>query len=98
MGASGSGRGGVILTDRQMSHRPTARALALLVALALLLAATPAPAQRLPLDRLNHLIVLYMENWSFDGFFGRFPGANGIANAGAAARQIDRNGRPYARL
>ena len=24
-----------------------------------------------------------LENWSFDGLFGRFPGADGIANATA---------------
>ncbi len=51
-----------------------------------------------PLDRINHIIVIFQENWSFDGLFGKFPGANGIANAGAAARQADRNGRPYATL
>jgi phospholipase C len=51
-----------------------------------------------PLDRINHIIVIFQENWSFDGLFGKFPGANGIANAGPAAKQVDRNGRPYATL
>jgi phospholipase C len=51
-----------------------------------------------PLDRINHVIVIYQENWSFDGMYGLFPGANGIANAGAAVRQVDKNGVPYTTL
>ncbi len=50
------------------------------------------------LDRINHFVVIYQENWSFDSLYGRFPGANGIADAGAAARQVDKNGQPYAVL
>jgi phospholipase C len=45
--------------------------------------------------RVNHIIVIYQENWSFDGLYGKFPGADGIANAGAAARQVDKQGIPY---
>ena len=50
------------------------------------------------LDRLSHILVLYMENRSFDNLFGEFPGANGIAQAGEAAVQRDREGKPYAVL
>ncbi len=49
-------------------------------------------------QNINHLIVIYQENWSFDGLYGNFPGANGIANAGAAMKQVDKNGTPYATL
>jgi phospholipase C len=48
--------------------------------------------------RVNHIIVIYQENWSFDGLYGKFPGADGIANAGAAARQVDKQGVPYKTL
>ncbi len=48
-----------------------------------------------PLDRINHFIIIFQENWSFDGLFGKFPGANGLANAGATVRQVDKNGQPY---
>lgn len=48
--------------------------------------------------RINHLIVIYMENWSFDGLFGRFPEANGIAFAGPRAVQTTKEGVPYATL
>lgn len=47
------------------------------------------------LDRISHILVLYMENRSFDNIFGEFPGANGLANAGEAAVQRDREGKPY---
>ncbi len=60
----------------------------------------PAPASRAarPLERIEHLIVIYQENWSFDSLYGKFPGANGLANAGATVRQVDKDGRPYATL
>jgi phospholipase C len=50
------------------------------------------------IDRINHVVVIYQENWSFDGLFGTFPGANGLANAGDTVKQTDRDGRPYATL
>jgi phospholipase C len=50
------------------------------------------------LAKINHIIVVYQENWSFDSLYGKFPGANGFANAGAALRQVDKNGQPYAAL
>jgi phospholipase C len=44
------------------------------------------------IDRINHVVVIYQENWSFDGLFGTFPGANGLANAGDTVKQTDRDG------
>ena len=67
----------------------------------LLGAAACATAPRAPeaLGAIEHVIVIYQENWSFDGLFGKFPGANGIANASAASiAQTDKNGAPYATL
>src|SRR5437667_438202 len=34
---------------------------------------------------IDHLVVIYQENWAFDSLFGTFPGANGLANALQAA-------------
>src|SRR3954471_21610231 len=61
-------------------------------------ACASVPRKERPLDRINHVIVIYQENWSFDGLFGKFPGANGIANAGPAVKQVDKDGKPYATL
>ncbi len=48
-----------------------------------------------PVDQIEHLIVIYEENWSFDSLYGNFPGANGLANAGETVKQMDRTGQPY---
>src|SRR5262245_11624101 len=32
------------------------------------------------LEKIDHIVVIYQENWSFDSLFGFFPGADGIAN------------------
>jgi acid phosphatase len=47
------------------------------------------------LGRIEHVVVIYLENRSFDHLFGAFPGANGLANAGAAAVQVDEKDQPY---
>lgn len=59
---------------------------------------SPEGHQGRPIDRINHLIVIFQENWSFDGQYGYFPGANGIANAGTTVNQVDKEGRPYTTL
>ena len=44
-----------------------------------------------PFSSIDHIIVVYQENWSFDSLYGSFPGANGRANASAASlNQLDR--------
>lgn len=67
-------------------------------ALLLLLAGctTPPPSSdRVPpnLAKVEHIVVLYAENRSFDNLYGLYPGANGLGNATAATwTQSDRNG------
>lgn len=56
--------------------------------------ATWGGEQKRPIEKIEHLIVIYQENWSFDGLFGKFPGANGLARAGAGAVQVDKAGKP----
>ena len=51
-----------------------------------------------PFEKINHFIVVYQENRSFDSLYGSFPGANGLSNAGVAVRQMDKDGQPYATL
>ncbi|HWB65113.1 MAG TPA: alkaline phosphatase family protein [Chitinophagales bacterium] len=31
--------------------------------------------------RIKHIVVIYQENWSFDGLYGNFPGANNLSKA-----------------
>lgn len=64
------------------------------------LAATPAPAagpdpSKSPID---HVLVIYLENHTFDSLYGKFPGANGVDSPGAAIPQVDRDGKPFATL
>jgi phospholipase C len=56
----------------------------LMVAL-LIVGAEPAPAQQ-SITPIQHVVIIVQENHSFDNYFGTFPGANGIANAPAAAQ------------
>jgi acid phosphatase len=37
-------------------------------------------------SKINHIIVIYEENWSFDGLYSQFPGANGAR--GVATPQL----------
>jgi len=61
--------------------------------------ATPPSTQRADLARIDHVIVLYAENRSFDNLYGLFPGANGLANATPAQyTQVDRDGTPLPHL
>src|SRR5437667_11735060 len=48
------------------------------------------------LDRFQHIVVIYLENRSFDNLYGEFPGADGLANAGATSTQLDAGRTPYA--
>ena len=48
---------------------------------------------------IEHIVVIYAENRSFDNLYGLFPGANGIANATPAQyTQVDRDGTPLPHL
>jgi phospholipase C len=47
-----------------------------------------------PLNQIDHFIVVYQENWSFDALYGSFPGANGLQNAAATIPQVNAAGTP----
>ena len=59
-------------------------------------AAAPSPTPGM--ERIEHVVVIFQENRSFDSLYGFFPGANGIDGAGPAARQTDRAGAAYTAL
>ena len=73
------------------------RIAALLAVLAALLPATGWGGQG-GLNRIEHIVVIYLENRSFDSLFGLFPGANGLAEAKNVLPQVDEYGRPYKTL
>ena len=53
----------------------------------------PSAGARAPID---HIVVLFLENRSFDHLFGTYPGADGLA--GYRGRQADKNGAAYPTL
>src|SRR5258708_8664476 len=70
----------------------------LLCAISITLPCAGVVAQPAGLEKIQHVIVIYQENWSFDGLYGKFPGADGIANAGERIRQMKKDGTPYTTL
>jgi phospholipase C len=68
--------------------------------LSLFLLATPiaaraADAPKAKLDDIQHIVVIYLENRSFDNLFGTFRGANGFSSARETYPQTDEKGIPY---
>ena len=62
-------------------------------------AQTPTSPQPRGLDQIEHIVVIYAENRSFDHLYGLFPGADGIAQATAQQKtQLDHDGSPLATL
>ncbi|WP_347988232.1 alkaline phosphatase family protein [Methylomonas sp. AM2-LC] len=60
-----------------------------------LLSPIASHAQPKGLENIEHIVVIYLENRSFDSLYGKFPGANGLAQAKNAPLQVDEFGRPY---
>jgi phospholipase C len=75
-------------------------------ALASLLALTALPAAGSESDRgesqfskINHIVVIYQENHSFDNLYGGWEGINGLASADAAhTRQVKQDGTTFSCL
>jgi acid phosphatase len=59
----------------------------------------PARTASTGLEKIQHILVIYAENRSFDNLYGLFPGANGIANAMPEQyTQVDNDGKALAHL
>jgi phospholipase C len=50
------------------------------------------------INKINHVVVIYLENRSFDNLYGEFPGAEGLTQAVSAPKQISSTGEPYETL
>ena len=68
--------------------------------IATLVFSQPCAAEPMPdgLERIEHIVVIYLENRSFDSLFGLFPGADGLSDAENAYPQLDEYGRVYRTL
>lgn len=51
-----------------------------------------------PFGKINHIVVIYTENRSFDNVFGLFPGADGLALGADRFAQVDVDGSPLPKL
>jgi acid phosphatase len=70
-------------------------ALASLLALTALPAAGASPA-RAALGNINHIVVIYQENHSFDNLYGSWERVNGLSRADSSSTiQIGQGGVPY---
>ncbi len=59
----------------------------------------PSDATDAGLKKIEHIVVIYAENRSFDNLYGLFPGANGIDRATRiASTQTDHDGQPLPHL
>ena len=56
------------------------------------------PAATADITKVNHLVVIYLENRSFDNMFSEFEGADGLNAALSAAKQVDATGAAYTTL
>ncbi len=68
--------------------------IALLAAALASCAPQPSRTSSTDLEKIQHIVVIYAENRSFDNLYGLFPGANGIANATPEQyTQVDNDGK-----
>ena len=76
-----------------MSRCATVAALIYVIIMELAVAQSPASLQK-----IEHILVIFEENRSFDNLFGSFPGADGIPSGAKLIPQVDREGKIYATL
>ncbi|HVY47158.1 MAG TPA: alkaline phosphatase family protein [Minicystis sp.] len=50
------------------------------------------------LSKIDNVVVIYLENHSFDNLYGSYPGAEGLASSAGTALQVDASGAPYEAL
>src|SRR5258708_27979652 len=63
------------------------------------LASADVSPQQKALNDINHIVVIYEENHSFDNLYGGWEGVNGLAGADAAhTTQIGQDGSAYSCL
>jgi phospholipase C len=72
---------------------------ALFLCALLLLASSPLQAQAQEgIHKINHVVILYLENRTVDNLYSLMPGVNGLFSPNAQITQTDKNDKPYATL
>ena len=79
-------------------HRVTPALLLLLTGCRTAVQRVPGPLGDAALLPIAHVVVIYLENRSFDNLYGEFAGADGLSNARAGLPQVDEHGVPYSGL
>src|SRR5438445_4581795 len=95
-----SGNPNAIMKPRQLFIDAVKRTTAALTATAIFVGPTGVTLANPPnhgrqnsehaVQRLQHIIVIYQENWSFDSLYGQFPGANGLQHGFDTLPQYDK--------
>jgi phospholipase C len=85
------------MTKRSFERRGRMLAfVAAFAALAALVAATSSSASQDRLSRINHIVVIYEENHSFDNLYGGWEGVNGLNDADSGhTTQVGQGGTPF---
>src|SRR5438477_12828496 len=86
------------MARRRLAQGTSAMSAIALLSLGIILSAGDTAAQTAGAEKIQHVIVIYQENWSFDSLYGKFPGAEGIANAGDRIKQMKNDGTSYTTL
>src|SRR5438552_18704478 len=96
-----SGNPNAIMRPRQLFIDVVKRTTAALTATAMFVGPTGVTLANPPnhgrqnsehaVQRLQHIIVIYQENWSFDSLYGQFPGANGLQHGFDTLSQYDKS-------
>src|ERR1700742_1983124 len=80
----------------RLMHHNTISRLALSIFALTVLGCASAQAH---ISKVKHVVVIYMENHSFDNLWGQFPGADGLSQAKKEQIiQLDATGNPYTTL
>ena len=61
-------------------------------------AGDPGNGEHKKLDKIQHIVVIYEENHSFDNLYGGWEGVNGRSDADAATHHPSRPGRGALRV
>lgn len=81
-----------------MPARTVVTALLALMLVSISFAPRAASAQERGIDKINHVIILFLENHTVDNLYSLMSGVNGVNSPGGAVTQVDRDGNAYATL